>query len=147
MHEHVIRFNRIFKRMDDLYRQAAKASGLSECALWILYFLRESGTPVTQRTLCERLMQPKQSIHSALKKMVSDGWIVLAADESDRRSKVILLTPEGERIALKTADRILLAERESFGCFSPKELQTYFELLERHTAALEKRLCAKGEPQ
>lgn len=145
MREQVIRFNRIFKQMDDLYRQAAKESGISECVLWILYFLRESDESLTQRMLCERLMQPKQSVNSALKKMEADGWITLVMDESDRRSKVILLTKEGAEAASRTADRILEAEKRSFCCFSPDDLRAYFELLERHVNALEKCLNTKGD--
>ena len=36
----LLEYNRETKRLDDLYRCAAKQCGISECAFWILYTLR-----------------------------------------------------------------------------------------------------------
>ena len=33
----LIAFNRETKKLDDVYRSAAKSCGISECAFWILY--------------------------------------------------------------------------------------------------------------
>ena len=142
MQDHLSRFNQLFKQMDDIYRQTARESGLSECALWILYFLRETQTPLTQRQMCGLLMQPKQSINTALKKMESDGWITLSPSSEDRRSKVLSLTQTGMAIASRTADPILRAEAAAFSRFSSKELENYLALLERHTNALQMELSS-----
>ena len=145
MHEQIIRFNRIFKRLDDLYRQAARGSGVSECALWILYALRESDETLTQRMLCQRLMQPKQSINTALKKMEADGWILLTPDACDHRSKTISLTQEGLAAAQKTADPILAAESRALASFSSAETEGCFLLLARYAEKLACLLSREGE--
>lgn len=36
----LLEYNKETKRLDDLYRCAAKQCGISECAFWILYTLR-----------------------------------------------------------------------------------------------------------
>jgi len=41
------------KRFGALYRQAAAGFGLSECAMWVLYFLTSAETPLTQQDLIE----------------------------------------------------------------------------------------------
>ena len=36
----LVAFNREMKKLDDIYRSAAKECGMAECAFWILYTLR-----------------------------------------------------------------------------------------------------------
>lgn len=38
-------YNDAYKEQDDLYRAVARQCGLSDCAFWVLYALRESGPP------------------------------------------------------------------------------------------------------
>lgn len=40
-------YNDAYKEQDDLYRAVARQCGLSDCAFWVLYALRESGRPMT----------------------------------------------------------------------------------------------------
>jgi len=129
-------WNQLYKEMDSAYRKAAAASGLSECTLWILYFLCASDEPVTQRYLCSFMLQSKQSVNSALKKMEADGWVQLTADPSDGRSRLIHLTDAGKAVADQTAARIIRAEEASFRCFAEGEPETYLSLMRRHTEAL-----------
>lgn len=147
MQQMLVRFNRLFKRMDDCYRQAAKASGLPECTFWILYFLREDAAPITQHELCQRMLQAKQTVNTALKKMEADGWIRLSPAPADRRSRLLELTPSGQEVARRTADVVLKAEKEAYACFSASERQLYLSLLEKHAQALHTVLpCAfKGD--
>ena len=63
----LIAFNRETKKLDDVYRSAAKSCGISECAFWILYTLRVEEKSFTQAEICEFLIEPKQTVHSALK--------------------------------------------------------------------------------
>ena len=44
----LLEYNRETKRLDDLYRCAAKQCGISECAFWILYTLRAEERQFTQ---------------------------------------------------------------------------------------------------
>ena len=58
----LIAFNRETKKLDDVYRSAAKSCGISECAFWILYTLRVEEKPFTQAeigvfTSCVELLQ------------------------------------------------------------------------------------------
>ena len=68
----LIAFNRETKKLDDVYRSAAKSCGVSECAFWILYTLRVEEKPFTQAEICEFLIEPKQTVNSALKKLEAE---------------------------------------------------------------------------
>lgn len=60
-------YNKETKKLDDLYRSAAKNCGMAECAFWILYTLRVEEKSFTQAEICEFLVEPKQTVNSALK--------------------------------------------------------------------------------
>ena len=73
MDEHAYRrlreYNDSLKAIDDTYRAAARRFGLPECAFWILYTLRVERAPLTQSEICALQYQPKQTVHSALKRL------------------------------------------------------------------------------
>lgn len=94
----LLEYNRETKRLDDLYRCAAKQCGISECAFWILYTLRAEERQFTQAEICEFLIEPKQTVHSALKKLEAEGYLARTSG-ADLRSKHVALTEKGEQFA------------------------------------------------
>lgn len=87
----LIAFNRETKKLDDVYRSAAKSCGISECAFWILYTLRVEEKPFTQAEICEFLIEPKQTVNSALKKLEAEA-AALGAMTAAERDALIRLT-------------------------------------------------------
>ena len=87
----LLEYNRETKRLDDLYRCAVKQCGISECAFWILYTLRAEERQFTQAEICECLIEPKQTVHSALKKLEAEGYHARTSG-ADLRSKRVALT-------------------------------------------------------
>lgn len=87
----LLEYNKETKRLDDLYRCAAKQCGISECAFWILYTLRAEKRQFTQAEICEFLIEPKQTVHSALKKLEAEGYLARTSS-ANLRSKHVALT-------------------------------------------------------
>lgn len=133
--DQIIQFNRLFKQYDDIYRSAAKKFDMPELTLWILYVLCEK-SECTQRDLVDLLLQPKQSIHSALKGMVKDEYVVLECSEHNRKNKYIRLTGKGRSLAENTADQIVRAENSAFLALTGEERQTILDLFKRLTFSL-----------
>lgn len=131
----IVQFNLLFKRYDDIYRSAAKKFDMPELSLWILYTLREK-QDCTQKDLVDLLLQPKQSIHTALKGLVNDGYVILESQERDRRSKHIHLTDKGISLAQNTADQIVQAENKAFSALTDEERKTFLYQFDRLTSAL-----------
>ncbi|MDE5740991.1 MAG: winged helix-turn-helix transcriptional regulator [Oscillospiraceae bacterium] len=127
-------YNTIFKENDEIYRNAASDLGLSDCTMWILYALRADGT-VTQKDICGAIYYPKQTVNSALKKLESDGCIVLSEME-DRRSKQISLTPKGVKLSEKTADRVIEAELAALSGLTDAEWETFIGIFRKYTKLL-----------
>ena len=76
-------FNQLYKEMDEIYHQYAKRQGISDTALWLLYSLYEDGAGYTQRELCSAWHYPPQTINSALKNLVNQGYIQLKPVEGN----------------------------------------------------------------
>ena len=135
----LIAFNRETKKLDDVYRSAAKSCGISECAFWILYTLRVEEKPFTQAEICEFLIEPKQTVNSALKKLEAEGYLTLSAG-ADQRSKRVCLTEKGARLAERTVDRIAEAEAEALLGLSDGEREALIRLTGRYRALFAQKL-------
>jgi len=132
-------YNGIIKENEQLYRNAARALGLSDSAFWILYALREEEGGMTQRDIVEANCLPPQTINSALKKLEAQGYARLYST-SDKRKKQVCLTQEGEQLAKQTVDRVLALEMQAMGSLTPQERDAFLGLFRKYTDLLKKNL-------
>ncbi len=133
--KNLVEYNGIIKENDELYRNAAKSVGLSDCSFWILYCLRDSAMEPTQSEICTAMYQPKQTVNSAIKKLEGSGYIELSSGK-DNRSKRLRLTERGEALAAKTVDRVIGIELDALGGLSYDEQETFLKLFRRFTEHL-----------
>ena len=129
------KYNALSKESDNLYRGLVRELGGSECALWILYTLRAEKPPVTQKTICDILHAPKQTVNSAMKALEAGGYLRLEPGP-DRRRKQVVLTEAGESLARESADKIILAEEAAFGAMTEPEREMFLILMGRFVRAL-----------
>lgn len=143
MSRRLVEYNNLIKENEDLYRQIARHFGMSECAFWLLYSLREAEVPLSQSELCYTLCQPKQTVNSAMKKLEGDGYIRLL-NSRDRRRKEIHLTDKGETLARETVDQVILLENRSLQAFSEEEQALFLQLFHRYTENLKENLSERN---
>lgn len=98
--------DRIYNENTLLYHRLARACGLPDCAFWLLYTLRSEEAPLTQTQLSEQLSLPKQTVNSALKKLVEEGVLRLEAADGNLKNKRVCLTEAGEAFLRRTVDRV-----------------------------------------
>ena len=103
-------FNRLYNENGQLYHRLARTCGLSDCALWLLYTLRAEESPLTQTQLSEMLSLPKQTVNSALKKLVEAGCLRLEAADGNLKNKQVLVTEAGDAFLRRTVDRVFALE-------------------------------------
>lgn len=120
----LLELNKVLKENDGIYRSAARRLGVAECTLWLLYTLRAEEPPMTQAKLCQRMLQPKQTINSALKALEAEGCIRLSPG-SDRRTREIALTSKGAELAGRTADQLIQAEVQALAGIPSEEKQDF----------------------
>lgn len=133
------KYNRICRDQNELYHAVVLRCGLSDCAFWLLYTLREMGTHLIQRELSAIVCQPKQTVHSALKKLEREGYVRMT-EGRDRRSRYVALTERGQQLARRVIDPVLSAETEAFGCMSEEEQRLFLALLLRYNQTLRRNL-------
>ena len=115
-------YNSIMKENDNIYRDLARKLGLSECGLWILYALRAEYVAPVPSEICAVLHQPKQTIHSALKKLETDGCIELTQGKD-----------AGLRLCRDTVDRVIAAERAALAALSEEERKVFLNVFSKFT--------------
>lgn len=142
--EYLAQYNTVFREYDELYRALAQRLGMPEGAFWILYALRDLDRPLTQRELCRSIGLPKQTVSSALGKLVEEG-VVQCSEGQDRRNKYVALTPEGLSLAARTVDRVRRAEIAGEQALSLEERAALLMLLRRYCGALKEQLSQLGK--
>ena len=103
------------------------------------YFIRQSEEKVTQKDICSFIYQPKQTVHSALKKMVKDGLIEVG-DYNGKRHKYVTLTEKGEEFSRKTVDLVLAEEIAAFEDMDASERELAMKLLAKYSDSLSRRM-------
>lgn len=136
-YENLRKYNDLARKANELYKGFGREYGLADCAIWILYVLRESDESFTQRDICNRLHQPKQTVNTSLKKLEEAGLLGLRYAENNRKSKEVFLTPEGVLIAEKTADKIIEAERKALEHLTGKEQEAFLGLFGKYVDSLQ----------
>ena len=135
-------YNSLWKEQNEIYSAAAKRFGLSDSAMWILYFIRLSGGSCSQRYICSAMLQPKKTTNSAIKQLESRGFVELTC-ENDRRCRLVKLTPDGEKLAQQSSDHVITAERLAMGDLTSAEQRQFIELLRKYNNNLKERLNIK----
>lgn len=95
--------------------------GITINTLLVLYMVRNTER-CTQTDLCRILMLPKQTVNSILKNLESRGYVSQQTDSADRRSKIIIFSPEGRDYAEHVLAELYEAESEAFNAMSPEEV-------------------------
>lgn len=126
--------NRLYQEGSDLYYKTASALGLSDSALMILYGLCRIGKPCTQKDLCDTFYLKKQTLHSALDKLLKMGIVVTEPSPGNTRMKLIVLTEVGRQLCERTAIPFLQGELAAFSRLSAEERDALVALTRKHKA-------------
>lgn len=103
---------------------------MADCSLSLSQgkLIRELGKPQTQRELARRLHYDPSNITALADSLEARGLIERRADQSDRRFRLLALTPEGERLRAALED--LLAQPPHFmDRLTPAEQKQLLQLL------------------
>lgn len=126
----------LLRRQDAIYHGVAARFGLSDAAMWVLYFLSGSIDGVTQQELCRQSCFAKQTVNSAVKSLSIGGIVKLCPIPGTRNQKNVVLTDSGRRLCLDTIDRLREAEKRAYSSVDEKELDAYIEITAKLTSCL-----------
>lgn len=132
------------KRFGALYRSLAASFGISECGMWIMYYLLIAEAEISQQELMGLMMFPKQTINSAVSGLVKKGFIELEMIPGTRNRKKIMLTREGRSFAGDTVCRLQQAESKAISRMGDRKMEQYIGLHNEYLELLEKEFSGKG---
>ena len=127
-------YNRLYKEINNIYRDAAAKFGLSNSIFDILYTICEVGDGCLQKDVCDATFIPKQTVNSAIRKLEQEGYLTLSNGKG--RSKHIHLTESGHTLLKETIFPIVEAENEAFTELSPQECALLLKLHGKYITAL-----------
>lgn len=132
--------------LNALYDKWAKAHGLTSNGLMTLYAIRIFPC-CTQRTICEALALPKQTVNTILDGMQKKGYIRLDVLPTDRRSKRICLTPQGEAYAGPILDALDALEWRALQGIGTEQMEQKLALERRFLHCLSQALEEEPAPK
>lgn len=86
---------------------------------------------IKQTDLAKALCKKHANVVTALDELQRRGLIARMPDPNDRRSRVLRLTPSGERLTLELIDRYAELHRELRKKFGAQQLDQLLELLQK----------------
>lgn len=119
-----------------LYDEYAKKNGLLMNTLLVLNVLYYAKEGMTQKEICERTFNSKQTVSIISKKLLQDNYIVIADDPTDKRNKLIYMTEAGRKYARKPVVHITQAEDRAMAMFTTEEQEQLISLSRRFTKNL-----------
>lgn len=132
----LVQYNRLQKKIEDLYSSFAKICGLSDSVFWIMYSIMEQEEPYTQTELCNMWSFNKQTINTALKNLEAEGIIRFEAPEKSQKNKQIFLTDKGIAFAKRTVIPFMELEKRAFAALDDEERKEFLRLTQKHLSLL-----------
>ncbi|MDO4851079.1 MAG: MarR family transcriptional regulator [Actinomycetota bacterium] len=129
---------------NSLYRDAARAFGLSEAAMWVLYSVDASDGPVSQRELAGTMGISKQTVNSAVASLETKGLVELHPVPGTRNRKDIVLTGSGAVLASRTVRHLREAEMRAVEMLGEDKARLFVDLHVEFVSALRQELLKEG---
>ncbi len=136
MHPGMREFNRIFKECNHIYHDIALKLELSDSGFNILYTLCEIGDGCLQKNICEATLLSKQTIHSSVRKLEKDGYLILKPGKG--RDMQIFLTAKGSALVKEKIFPAIHAENQTFADMSEEEQKEFLRLNKKYADNLRK---------
>lgn len=123
-------YNFLFCEVPELYHEAAGKAGLSDSVMNILFTLCVFGKDCTQSNISRLTGLPRQTIHSAIRKLEEDG--ILYLEEVSRKVKTIHLTEKGQALLSDKVEPIVRAEQAVMEGWSAEDRKALITLTRRY---------------
>lgn len=128
--EYCRKFTELYNQYNGFYHNYAVTHGFSDTAFWILYLLCKEEKAYTQNDLADELCIAKQTVNSAVAKLVKDDYVELIPRKGLRQGKYIALTENGKIHCCESVLPLLNAEKKSIERLGDEEALHLLKLFE-----------------
>ena len=131
-----------WRSCDSAYLQLVRQWGISLSTVWALEYLVKHPEGVEPAVLADDTHMLRQTINAVLNDLQNRGYLSRDSHGTDRRRKVIHLTPTGQVFAQTVLEVISLAEQEAASVLSDEEQQRLLDYSQRFAASFAKRVSS-----
>ncbi|HXD07849.1 MAG TPA: MarR family transcriptional regulator [Burkholderiaceae bacterium] len=114
-----------------------KSLGMSQAAWMTVAMAAKSKEPLAQIELAQRVGVEGATMVAMLDRLAKAGLVVRTPSLTDRRVKLVTLTPQGEALYARVRSEGAAVRRRVLAGIDPKRLALATELLEQIQAAVE----------
>lgn len=127
------RYSAITNKYNAMYHNVAVNYGFSDTQFWVLYILFNfhKKRTYTQNEIADDLGIPKQTVNSAIAKLVDNGYLTLTKRLAPRNSKSVSLTDSGTELCNKCILPVMEAEERALSKLTPKEHELFLSIFEK----------------
>lgn len=119
-----------------LYDEYAKRHGMLLKTLLVVNVLFYAKKGMTQKEICQRTFQSKQTVNLIIKNLLADNYVTVAKMPEDKRNKRIQMTEAGRTYCEKVVRHITWAEDTAMSLFTPEEQKQLIDLSRTFTKNL-----------
>lgn len=130
------KYKNLYWEADGLLNAIMEKSEMPVSEVMTLFCLAEGID--TQLAICKKLYMPKQTIHSAIKKLESQGFVVLAPQKGKDKTRRITLTDSGRDVYLQKVFPVEEAESKAFASLDEKEQEELVRITAKYNDFLRK---------
>lgn len=128
-----------------MYDAYAKRHGMLMKTLLVVNVLFYAPDGLTQRDICDKTFQSKQSVNLVIKNLLADGYVTVTEVPENKRTKVVRMTESGRAYCEKVVRHITWAEDTAMSMFTAVEQKQLIELSRIFTRNLEKLIKNESE--
>jgi len=121
-----------------IYDEYAKSNGILINTFLVLNVLFYAKDGMTQKEICAKVFESKQTVSLIVKNLLKDGYVTLEENIEDKRNKTVKMTNKGRAYAERPVRHITWSEDMAMSMFTPEEQEQLIDLSRRFTRNLEK---------
>lgn len=119
-----------------LYDEYAKRHGMLMKTLLVVNALFYAQEGMTQREICGRTFQSKQTVNLIVKNLTAQSYATIEEAPDDKRNKIVRMTEAGRAYCGHVVRHITRAEDEAMAMLAPEEQELLVELSRKFTKNL-----------
>ncbi|HZV82455.1 MAG TPA: MarR family transcriptional regulator [Geobacteraceae bacterium] len=127
----IFRLAHLTRRWRQILDNEAQAAGLTDATWRPLLHLHRLGDGVRQKDLAASVGIEGPSLVRLLDTLVAKGLIERSEDGSDRRAKLLCLTPEGREVVVRIRETVTSLENELMSPFSDEDVAQAAAFIQR----------------
>lgn len=128
-----------------LYDEYAKSQGMLMNTLLVVNVLFYAKNGLTQRDICKRTLQSKQTVNLIIRNLLNEGYVTVEERKENKREKLVQMTEAGRAYCGEVVRHITWAEDTAMSMFAPQEQKLLIELSRKFTENLTKLIHQETE--